>query len=324
MDRSEAEAIYDAGRERCVEVILELAGSAEELAARCEQLTARCERLEERVRRLEEQGRSDSRNSSKPPSQDPPKTRQQRRAEARAKAKELLRAERGRCKAGGQPGHPGSGRELAPEDRIDEIVARYPEACRGCGHEFSEAERCPGRRFGRHQVAVLPPIAVITSEYRTHSLRCPRCRAQTTAQLPGELRASAFGPRLQAAVVTLSARNRISRRDMSEIVGELFGLEISTGAVDAICQRASAALAQPHERLSASVRDFTRHAEGLAQQKAFGEAGLKLTGRLFGAWRSFEAHQDRRRLKREMKPIQSALRALLRSPTPVGSWPIAS
>ncbi len=40
---------------------------------------------------------------------------------------------------------------------------------------------------------------------------------------------------------------------MSELAGELFGLGLSVGTVDAICQRASAALAAPHERLVASV-----------------------------------------------------------------------
>ena len=79
MDRAEAEAIYDSGREACVEFILELAG--------------RVEQHEERLRRLEEQARQDSRTSSRPPSQDPPKTRAQRRAEARARAKELMRRE---------------------------------------------------------------------------------------------------------------------------------------------------------------------------------------------------------------------------------------
>src|SRR3954463_10085599 len=116
MERGEAEAIYVAGRDVCVGVMLDLAG--------------RVERLEERLRRLEEQARQDSRTSSKAPSSDPPKTRQQRRAEARAKAKELLRGER---KAGGQPGHPGSGRGLTPGDQIDEIVDHFPDACRGCG-----------------------------------------------------------------------------------------------------------------------------------------------------------------------------------------------
>ena len=79
MDRAEAEAIYDSGREACVEFVLELAG--------------RVERHEDRLRRLEEQARQDSRTSSRPPSKDPPKTRAERRAEARAKAKELMRRE---------------------------------------------------------------------------------------------------------------------------------------------------------------------------------------------------------------------------------------
>jgi transposase len=353
MDRAEAEAIYDSGREGCVEFLVEL-------TARYERQIAR---LEARIERLEERLRQNSRNSSKPPSSDPPKTRQRRRAEARAKAKELFRAEVERRKAGGQPGHRGSGRRLRPEDQLDEIVDHYPECCRGCGHRFGEDERRPSRRFGRHQVAELPEIAVVVSEHRTHRLRCPRCRARTTAELPAELVGSAFGPRLQAAVVTMSARNRISRRDMAELAGDLFGLGLSTGTVDAICQRASAALEEPHERLSAAVlvspalnvdetgwrtagegralwtattpgaaifrvaedrhrdrleeligsgyggivcsdrwwaydhldpdcrqacwehlkRDFRRHAEGLAEQRAFGERGLELTGRLFEA-----------------------------------------
>ena len=350
MERAEAEAIYEAGREACVEFLIEL-------TARYERQIAR---LEARIERLEDQNGQSSRNSSKPPSADPPKTRQQRRAEAREQAKRSGR------KAGGQPGHAGSGRGLAPEDQVDRIVDHYPESCHGCGHRFEESERRPGRRFGRHQLAELPPIAVSVGEHRTHRLRCPQCRARCAAELPGELQGSAFGPRLQAAVVTMSARNRVSRRDMSELAGELFGLSLSVGAADAICQRAASALQGPHERLVASVlaspalcvdetgwrtagegrtlwtattpdaaifrvaedrhrdrlceligdyagivssdrwwaydhldpdcrqacwehlkRDFRRHAEGPAEQRSFGEAGLALTGRLFSTWHGF-------------------------------------
>jgi transposase len=235
MDRAEAEAIYDAGRDACVRFIVDLA--------------ARVEGLEERLRRLEEQARQDSRTSSKPPSQDPPKTRQQRRAEARAKAKELLAKDGVERKVGGQAGHRGAGRALAPEDQVDEIVEHYPHVCRGCGHEFAAEERRPGGRFGRHQVAELPPISVTVVELRTRRLRCSCCGARTTAQLPDAIAGSAFGPRLRAAVVTLTARNRISRRAASELAGELFGARLSTGSVDAICQHASDALAGPYERL---------------------------------------------------------------------------
>ncbi len=384
MERAEAEAVYDGGRERCVEFIVGLARDLQRLGRETE-------RVEERLRKLEAKTRSDSRNSSAPPSADPPKTRQQRRAEARAKAKELLAKGAGERKAGAQSGHKGSGRKLLAEDQVDEIVDHYPDACDGCGHEFAAEERVAGRRFGRHQVAELPPIAVVVTEHRTHRLRCAACRAKTTAALSDEIGASAFGPNLQAATVTLTARNRISRRDMSELARDLFGIGLSIGSVDAICQRASLALTEPHEALVAAVlagpavnvdetgwstageqrtlwtatnqraaifkvaqdrhrdrlleligddyagivgsdrwwaydhldcecrqacwqhlkRDFARHADGLAEQQTFGQAGLQLTSRLFAVWHAFDEHQDRDRLKQAMTPVQTELRSLL-------------
>ena len=240
MDRADAEAIFDAGREACVQFSLDLAG--------------RFAQHEDRLRRLEEQARQDARTSSKPPSMDPPKTRAQRGAEARAKAKELVR-EGERRKAGGQLGHRGAGRELRPEDQIDEIVDHYPDACSGCGHRFGEEQRTPSRRFGRHQVAELPPISVTWTKQRTHQLRCRHCHARTSARVPEQIGACAFGPRLQAAVVTLTARHRVSRRGIAELARDLFGVMISTGSADAICQRASDALAGPHLQLQDWVLD---------------------------------------------------------------------
>jgi len=382
MDRAEAEAIYDAGRDVCVQFILDLAAQVEQHG--------------DRLRRLEEQARQDSRTSSRPPSQDPPKTRQQRRAEARAKAKESLAREGGQRKAGGQHGHRGAGRKLAREDQVDEIVEHFPPACRGCGREFSEAERRPAGRFGRHQVCELPPIGVLLVEHRTYRMRCPGCRAATTAQLPAAVAGSAFGSRLRAAIVTLTARNRISRRGIAELAGELFGARLSTGSVDAICRHASHALSSPHSALrdwilaqdalhvdetgwrtagdsralwtaateGASMfeiaehcnreqfneligdyagivisdrwsgyehldpdrrqvcwshiqRDFRRHSEGLAEQKTFGEHGLKLTRRVFAAWRAYQhEHHDRDQLQAEIAPIQTELRRLLEDASP--------
>ena len=241
MDRAEAEAIYGSGREACVRLILDLAGRVQE--------------FEDRLKRLEEQARQDSRTSSRPPSMDPPKTRAERRAEARAKAKELMRREGERRKAGGQSGHRGAGRELRPEDQVDEIVDHFPDACGGCGRRFDDRQRRPAGRFGRHQVAELPPISVIFTEHRTHQLRCRHCRARTSARLPELIGSSPFGPRLQAAVVTLTARYRISRRGIMELARDLFGVALSAGAVDAICQRASDALAGPHCHLQDWVLD---------------------------------------------------------------------
>lgn len=252
MRRDEIETVAVAGGEPARALVVSL---LERLEAQAERHQREVARLEARIARLEEQTRSSSRNSSKPPSQDPPKTRKERRAEARAKAKEWAKADRegaGR-KAGGQPGHRGSGRKLLPEDRVDEIIDHDPDGCGGCGHEFGEPERLRSRRPARHQVSELPAVAVVVTEHRSHRLRCPRCRAKTKGVLPGEVAGSAFGPGLQAAVVTMTARNRVSRRDMSELASDLFGLWLSVGSVDAICRSAAAILASPHEALVDSV-----------------------------------------------------------------------
>ena len=355
------------------------------------QLAAAVERLEERVRRLEDEARRDSRTSSRPPSQDPPKTRQQRREEARAKAKELLAKGAGGHKAGAQEGHRGAGRGLAVEDQVDEIVEHYPDRCRGCGHEFAEDERRPSGRFGRRQVCELPPISVLVVEHRTQRLRCRCCAIKTTARLPAGIAGSAFGPRLRAAIVALTARNRISRRGASELARELFGAAVCAGSVDAICQQASDALSGPYADLrdwiraqqalhvdetgwrtagdsralwglttpDASLfeiaahcnreqfdelvgdfagiivsdrwpgyehldprrrqvcwshlqRDFRRHSEGLADQKTFGEHGLRLTGQVFAAWRGYQHdHHDRAQLLIDLQPVQRELKQLL-------------
>ncbi len=72
--------------------------------------------------------------------------------------------------------------------------------------------------------------------------------------LPGVVTQSAFGAHLQAAITTLSVRNRISRRDVVELTEELFCARISAGAVDAILTRASEALAEPHADLLEQLR----------------------------------------------------------------------
>lgn len=276
-------------------------------------------------------------------------------------------------------------------ERVAEVVDHWPERCTSCARPFREEERIEAAAPQRHQVCELPPIAVWVTEHRLHRLRCSTCAAETRAELPPDVSRGAFGPRLQAAVVTLAVRNRVSRRDTTELLRELFGAELSTGSVDAIVSRAGEALEAPYAHLhsqlkeaaavnidetgwrtagerrtlwgllSASaalfriasdrhqreakallgerfagivcsdrwwaydyldperrqlcwahlVRDFTAHSEGVAAQKEFGEACLKIAARLFGAWDCYRRDGDRARLFERAAPVKDELRALL-------------
>ena len=241
MERAEAEAIYEQGREAVVAVLLELSSQNALLRREVAELSERLAKQEERIAELERRLNRNSRNSSLPPSLDPPAAPERRQA-----------APSGRGR-GAQPGHPGRGRHLAPIAALDELIDHWPERC-ACGHRFSETERRPVGKPARHQVAELPSIAVILSEHRLQRLRCPDCGRTTRAELPPEVPAGAFGPRLQATVATLAVRNRVSRRDTTELLRELFGAQLSSGSVEAIVSRASAALEEPYEDLLGHVR----------------------------------------------------------------------
>jgi transposase len=229
MDRSEAEAIYDAGRKACVKVLLALANQVE-------RLEGRVERLEGEVREL----RRDSDNSSLPPSADP------------GAGKRPRKGKRSGRNPGAQPGHRGSGRGLLPIERVDEVIEHLPESCAECGHSLADRPaRGPVRR---HQVAELPEIAVAVTEHRLARRRCLDCGALTQAELPPEVPYERFGPRLQGAIATLAAGFRLSRRQVVDLCGELFGLQIAVGTVDAIVGRSGSALREPQERLCDAVR----------------------------------------------------------------------
>ena len=227
MERAEAEAIFDAGREAVVEVLLAM-------DRRIRQLEARVEKLERELARS-------SRNSSLPPSSDPPGASGPQREKDRS----------GRAR-GAQPGHEGHGRELLPVSAVDELVEHWPERCE-CGYVFAAGELLAVGEPVRHQIEELPVIAARVIEHRCPRVRCPGCGQRTRARLPTDIANSAFGPRFQAAVAVLSVRNRVSRRDVVELGEELFGVRLCTGTVEAILQRAGQALAEPYRQLGESV-----------------------------------------------------------------------
>src|SRR5665647_1459865 len=231
MERAEAEAILDGDRETALALLM-----------RVDELIEANRRRDSRVAALEQRLKRNSRNSSLPPSADPPSAPPRPRQAASGR------------RPGAQPGHAASNRPLLALEQVAEVVDHWPQRCTSCARPFCEEERIEAAASQRHQVCELPPIAVWVSEHRLHRLRCPACAAETRAQLPAGVSPGAFGPRLQAAVASLAVRNRVSRRDTTELLRELFGATLSSGSIDAIVQHAGEALAEPHAHLAEQIR----------------------------------------------------------------------
>jgi len=201
--------------------------------------------LAERVRELEARLGRDSSNSSRPPSSDPPWA---------GRGKRRPPAPPGSRRPGGQPGHSGHFRALVPPERVDAVVAHWPARCTGCAAPLAEGAGSAGDAdYVAHQVTELPVLRAQVTEHRLHRVACATCGATTRATLPRDVPAGAYGPRLQAAVATLSGGYRLSRRAVADLCDTLLEAPLSVGSVDALCQATSAALAQPVAEAAATL-----------------------------------------------------------------------
>jgi transposase len=224
-----------------------------------QRLIEQAERLAEEQRRVAEQEKQiadlerqlalrnqNSTNSSKPPSSDglagAPRPRGRQTRSCR--------------KPGGQPGHRGSCRPVAPAEKVAEIRAVFPEQCRQCGHSFPTdvgQVKTKGRPR-RHQVTELPPIQAHIVEYQCHRVVCPECGDSTRAGLPPEV-SGQFGPQLTALIAYLTVVCRMPRRVVEALLGHVLGIEMSLGSTQKCWEEASAAVAAPCRELEQRLKD---------------------------------------------------------------------
>ena len=203
---------------------------------RIAQLEAKLEAALKRIEELEEQLGSSSRNSSKPPSSDPPAVTRDKKPPT------------GR-KPGGQPGHKRHQRELFTPDKLRSITDCKPERCGHCQHRLRGEDPEPVR----HQVADLPKVEPLVDEYRLHALTCPHCGKQTRGELPDGVPTGSFGPTVVAVIALLLGVYGVSRRDVTELMRDLFGLPISLGGVVGCQKIAADSLAPAHAQAQAQV-----------------------------------------------------------------------
>lgn len=204
------------------------------------QMAARMAALEAEAAKLREQVERSSANSSLPPSSDRPDKQRKRKPPQKPSGR----------KRGGQKGHPKHSRPLVEPDKVDKVVACKPDECHHCGSSLDGDDQAPIR----HQVAEIPPITPHITEYQIHKLNCDICGETTRGQLPADVPAGSFGPRLTAILALLSGGCRLGKRTIRQLVEQLFGLKISLGMICKLERLTACALAEPVAELAEAIR----------------------------------------------------------------------
>jgi transposase len=227
-------------------------------------LERRVAELEARLRDLNARLGANATNSGTPPSANPPDA-----------PKPVVKKRTGK-KPGGQPGHPAYLRRRLPPGRLNQVIPFVPERCDRCAAPLP-VEAGPGDpEPSWHQVAELPPMAAVVTEYQGHYRTCPCCGQLNHAAIPPEVKAHGVGPRLAATLAYLAGSHRVSKRGLEEITEDVFEVPIALGTVANLEAETTDALAAPHTEALQAVRE--------AAVKNVDETSWKLAGKLCWLW----------------------------------------
>lgn len=228
LTRKQANAIYDLGKQAVVQYMLELDAKLEETNIKLQKATNRIQELERRLN-------MDSTNSSKPPSSDSP-----------FKEKPTSSVAKKPKKRGGQSGHCGKTLELNPHPEKIEVL--IPSLCNHCktGLEHTPISTHPWRR----QIIDLPQMKLHTTEYQSFAKQCPHCLKKSYGEFPSFVSSRIqYGVNITAFSTYLSAHQMIPHERISEMLVDLCGKQLSTGAIDAMLSKTHHSLQKAEEAI---------------------------------------------------------------------------
>jgi transposase len=123
--------------------------------------------------------------------------------------------------------HAGAHRPLHPNPTSKRDV--FACRCQGCGADVSGVVQSPCETYDRVEIPAIKPDVTQVS---LHGGVCPCCAKRFKAEPPEGLEpGSPFGPNLRAFVLYLRAVQGIPLARLSHLLRDLFGLDISEGAL---------------------------------------------------------------------------------------------
>jgi transposase len=169
-------------------------------------------------------------------------------------------------------GRPGVARALA--ENPDHLVEARLDACPACQASFPAELQTPQGVYDRIE---LPPVRPDVTRVHLFGGRCACCGVRSVAPAPAGLEpGSPFGRSVEAMAVYLHYAHAIGLERLRALMGEVFGLSISEGALCNILARAREPLGVAAATITAQVRE--------ARVVCSDETSVRVAGRTWWEW----------------------------------------
>ncbi|MBQ7585859.1 MAG: hypothetical protein IJU40_06410 [Desulfovibrionaceae bacterium] len=192
-------------------------------------LKRKVDSLTEKNKQLTNKLNQNSENSSRPPSKDPIgfKRKKGEKSDPKQKTKNSSGANKDdKPKKPRKAHHPGATRPLLPPTEEEDC---YPTVCPHCGgNHFEDLHKI--RAF---QNIELPEQPLDVHQFNIYAGTCPCCGKVVKGSVPDEFN-SAYGPRLSAFIAQLDSQTGTTRRQLKEVLLDVFSLPISLGGIQNI------------------------------------------------------------------------------------------
>lgn len=194
--------------------------------------------LKKRIEELERLLGMNSKNSSMPPSSDPP-------------GMPAVLPRRRRKKRGARNGHQPHLRELLPQEFVKKHIHLKAEVCTCGSTNLKDTDEEPLR----HQIVDIPPIEPHVTEYVQHISRCKDCGKLVYRPLPDEVKRQYFGPGVLSIVGILTGVLNTSKRKALAMINEVFSVPMSLGGLSNCEAQLADALEYPYNETLEHIRE---------------------------------------------------------------------
>jgi transposase len=171
----------------------------------------------------------------------------------------------------GRKGRAGVTRALCANPDVTHDI--YAKKC-ACGAKLAETDQ---PEVFTYDHVDLPPIKPVTTRINLHKGHCPCCNKRVVAAAPADMPpGSPFGSGIVSLVTYLHACQFVSYNRLVEMLGGLFGLTLSEGAIANMLARAKV----PFAARAAEIATVVRNSPIIASD----ETGARVMGKTFWQW----------------------------------------